>query len=41
MFRPTEGPSIYDVHTEGGVRFRWMHVDGGGVKPHVDAHTKN
>src|SRR6218665_3101363 len=25
------GPSIYDVHTEGGgVRLRWTHVDGGG-----------
>ena len=25
------GPSMYDVHTEGeGVRLRWTHVDGGG-----------
>ena len=26
-----KGPSIYDVHMEGGgVRLRWTHVDGGG-----------
>ena len=35
-------PSIYDVHTEEEwVRLRWTHVDGGGVKPHVDVHTEN
>ena len=38
-----KGPSIYDVHTDGkeGVRLRWTHVDGGGVKPHVDVHIEN
>ena len=38
------GPSIYDVHTEGGgwVRLRWTHVDGGReVNPHVDVHTES
>jgi len=41
-FVASKGPSIYDVYTEGkGVRLRWTHVDGGGVKPHVDVHTEN
>ena len=32
-----KGPSIYDVHTEGDVRLRWTHVDGGPApcgRPH-------
>src|SRR6218665_3998552 len=29
LCRLPKGPSIYDVHTEGGgVRLRWTHVDG-------------
>ena len=27
---------LWRPHGGGGARFRWMHVDGGGVKPHVD-----
>src|SRR6218665_2161047 len=34
------GPSIYDVHKEGGgVRLRWTHVDGGGSS-HVWTSTQ-
>ena len=36
-----EGSSIYDVHTEGGVRPMWTHVDGGlGGLANVDVHTE-
>src|SRR6218665_294843 len=38
-----KGPSIDDVHTEGGedVRFRWTHVDGGGDQaPRGRPHRK-
>jgi len=39
----TKGPSIYDVHTEGGRGSgsggrMWT---GEGVQPHVDVHTEN
>ena len=34
------GPSIYDVHTEGG-RLRWTHVDGGGGPAPCGRHTEN
>ena|SRR6218665_2644248 len=36
-----QGPSIYDVHTE-GVRLRWTHVDGGegGQAPCGRPHRK-
>src|SRR6218665_1345129 len=40
---PRKGPSIYDVHTEGGGG--QAQVDacgwGEGVQPHVDIHTEN
>ena len=41
--KASKGPSIYDVHTEGGVESgsggrMWT---GGGVQPHVDVHTEN
>jgi len=37
-----KGPSIYDVHMEGGggVWLRWTPLDGGGQR-HVDVHTDN
>src|SRR6218665_1356882 len=41
--RREQGPSIYDVHTEGeGVRLRWTHVDegGGGPAPCGRPHRK-
>jgi len=41
MMMIMKGPSIYDVHTEGGVRLRWTHVDrGGGQAPCGRPHTK-
>ena len=38
-----KGPSIYDVHTEGGGGQARMDAcgRGRGVKPHVDVHTEN
>ena len=37
----TKGPSIYDVHTEGGGDQAQVDACGRGVQPHVDVHTEN
>ena len=37
----TKGPSIYDVHTEGGQAQVDACGRGEGVQPHVDVHTEN
>ena len=36
-----EGPSIYDVHTEGGQAQVNACGREEGVQPHVDVHTEN
>ena len=45
VYKPTstKGPSIYDVHTEGGGGQPQVDAFGRreGVQPHVDVHTKN